>query len=40
MIDASGNIGIGTTTNASYRLNVEGALNAPTIYRNSAEIDI
>jgi hypothetical protein len=39
IIDDSGNIGIGTTTNASYRLNVEGALNALTIYRNGAEID-
>jgi hypothetical protein len=31
IIDDSGNIGIGTTTNASYRLNVEGSLNTTSI---------
>ena len=31
IIDGSGNVGIGTTTNASYKLNVEGSFNASNI---------
>jgi hypothetical protein len=31
IIDDSGNVGIGTTTNASYRLNIEGSLNTTSI---------
>ena len=31
IVDGSGNVGIGTTTNASYKLNVDGSFNASNI---------
>ena len=38
IIDNNGNVGIGTTTNASYKLNVPGPFNATSIYENGTLI--
>ena len=39
IIGSDGNVGIGTTTNASYKLNVEGAFNATTIWQNGTQLN-
>ena len=39
IITSSGKIGISATDTTTYRFNINGSLNATTIYRNGAEID-
>ena len=39
LINENGNVGIGTTTNLSYKLNVNGSINSTSLYQNGTLID-
>ena len=38
-INGSGNVGIGTTTNLTHKLNINGSLNSTSLYQNGTLID-